>query len=104
MTMITKQVNFEEFWTWLQTSDGYKNNFSYEGAKALFEYLDEASDNGDLEQGQTDNYDAVAWCCEFTEYKDLNEVKENYNNIETLEDLRHNTIVVSEQPLIIADF
>lgn len=99
--MITTQVQFSDFWQWLQNSDSYKNNFSYEGAKALFDYLETASDNGETD---TMDFDPVAWCCEFSEYKDLDELKENYSNIETMQDLEYNTIVISESPLVIADF
>jgi hypothetical protein len=100
--MITTQVTFSDFWGWLNSSDGYKNSFSYEGAKALFEYLEEATDNGG--EVEPDNYDPVAWCCEFSEYADLDELKENYDSIESMEDLQNNTIVISESPLVIADF
>jgi hypothetical protein len=112
--MILQQVDFNDFWEWLGRSDSYKNNFSYDGAKALFEYIEEASDNG--EQEAADNYDPIAWCVEFSEYADFGEfqhdtgytkdgvVYKGYDNIDTLEDLSDHTIVISESPLVIADF
>jgi len=108
--MITTQVTFSDFWGWLQSSDSYKNNFSYEGAKALFEYLEEASDNG--EPSEADNYDPVAWCVEFTEFKDFKNWKTNFygtddtpiGQIKDLGELNNHTIVVNESPLVIADF
>lgn len=101
--MITQQVTASDFWQWLQSSSGYKNNFTYEGAKAVFEYMEEASDNG---EEQPDNFDPIAWCCEFAEYESLEELQKQYNNldIETVEDLEYHTIVVSENPLVIAQF
>lgn len=106
--MITTQIQFNDFWQWLQSSDSYKNNFSYDGAKALFEYLEE---NGGLE-GEQNNYDPVAWCCEFSEYKDLDEFNLQYfgkefvqdNGYESIDDLKDRTIVISESPLVIQDF
>lgn len=41
-----------------------RNNFSYEGAKALMEYLDNLSDD----MGKNIEYDPIAFCCDFAEY------------------------------------
>lgn len=100
--MITTEVQFHDFWDWLKDSDGYKNNFSYDGAKALFEYLEQYSED----TGDTVEFDPVAWCVEFSEYENLREVKENYNNIKTMQDLEDHTTVIEADNghLIIADF
>lgn len=100
--MITTEVQFHDFRSWLADSDGYKNNFSYDGAKALFEYLEQYSED----TGDTVEFDPIAWCCEFTEYENLKEVKDNYNNIKTMQDLEDNTTVIKADNghLIIADF
>ena len=67
--MITTQVQFDEFWRWLRSSDSYGSSFTYGGAKALFEYLDDATDDGlELHDQNNDNYDPIGWCVEFTEY------------------------------------
>ena len=34
-------VNFNQFNDWFTRSSSYKDNFSYEGRKALFDYLEE---------------------------------------------------------------
>jgi len=83
------------FWNWLQQSGSYKNNFSYEGfsyegAKALFNYLDDLSED----TGEDIEFDPIAWCCEFSEFDDLDEIKNQYDDIETIEDLRDNTQVI----------
>lgn len=57
------------FWEWQQRSDNYKNQFSLEGAKALFNYFDELSD--DL--GEDIEFDPIAWLCDFSEYDSLAE-------------------------------
>ena len=45
------------------------DNFSYEGLGALFEYFEE------LEEGLDEEFelDVIAICCDFAEYKDLEE-------------------------------
>jgi len=80
-----------------------KEQFSYEGKNALFEYLEgyEESTGEELE------FDPVAICCDYTEYKNLKEVLENYDNIKNLEDLEDNTQVIKiegKEGLIIQQF
>lgn len=43
-----------------------RDNFSYEGAKALMEYLEELSDY----TGENIEYDPIAFCCDFAEYSE----------------------------------
>jgi hypothetical protein len=43
--------------------ESYKNNFSYEGKKALFEYLEELEDSTFEHE-----LDPIALCCEYSEY------------------------------------
>ena len=75
--MITQQVNFDDFWTWLQSSGSYKNNFSYEGAKAVFHYMEDYQ----IDTGATVDFDPVVWCCEFSEYNSVKEAyKEHYGD------------------------
>jgi len=47
----------------------YKNNFSYDGKKALFEYLE----NYEEETNKEIELDPIALCCEYTEYESINE-------------------------------
>jgi|SRR5210317_391666 hypothetical protein len=48
-------------------------NFSVEGRKALFELLEEVNPDFEL--------DVIAICCEFSEYEDLNELKQEYSHL-----------------------
>ena len=43
-----------------------RDNFSYDGAEALMEYLDELS----ADIGDNIEYDPIAFCCDFAEYSD----------------------------------
>lgn len=80
-----------------------RDNFSYEGAKALMEYLDQLSEDID----QNIEYDPIAFCCDFSEYGDIDDIKEVYSHsdIQSLEHLMELTTVI-EFPggIIIKDF
>ena len=43
-----------------------RDNFSYEGAKALMEYLQEIAES----TGEAIEYDPIALCCEYAEYSE----------------------------------
>jgi hypothetical protein len=98
-----QEITSSQFSDWFLTSDTYKNNFSYEGLKSLYNYL------VDLEEDTGDNieFDPVAICCEYSEYENIEEIKNNYNDIETIEDLRDHTQVIEisgSDKIIIQDF
>ena len=78
-----------------------KDNFSYEGKVALFDYLEQLED--DL--GYELEYDPIAIRCDFTEYTGLEEIKSTYDDIKTIDDLYDNTSVIEfEGGIIIQDF
>jgi hypothetical protein len=98
-----QEITSSDFSDWFLTSETYKNNFSYKGLKSLYNYL------VDLEEDTGDNieFDPVAICCEYSEYENLEEIKNNYNDIETIEDLRDHTQVIEisgSDKIIIQDF
>ncbi|MHB8096032.1 MAG: hypothetical protein ACYDEI_00040 [Erysipelotrichaceae bacterium] len=73
--------------------DGFesrRNNFSYEGLKALFDYFMDFEE----ETGEELEFDPIAICCDYTEYENLEELQNNYNDIETMEDAQEHTIVI----------
>lgn len=86
--MIIQQVNFSQFCD--SFSDSYKNNFTYEGKKALFEYLEQLSED----MGEDIELDTIALCCEYNEYRDIEEIKGVYPNIKDIEDLRNYTQII----------
>ena len=98
-----QEITSSDFSDWFLTSETYKNNFSYKGLKSLYNYL------VDLEEdtGRNIEFDPVAICCEYSEYENLEEIKNNYNDIETIEDLRDHTQVIEisgSDKIIIQDF
>ena len=66
------------------------DNFSPEGLRALFAYLEEMEDD----TGKSMELDVIAICCDYSE-EPLHEVLENYG-LESLDELQDNTMVVSE--------
>lgn len=85
-------VNFNQFNDWFAQSDTYKNNFSYEGRFALFNYLENLEDDTD----DKIEFDPIAFCCEYSEYDNFKEFQENYDNdeITNLETLKDHTRVI----------
>lgn len=54
---------------------GREKYFSYEGFNALYNYLDEFSN----EIGEPFEVDVIGLCCDFTEYSDWEELYNNYS-------------------------
>lgn len=76
--------NFRDEFTACNRAD----QFSYEGLDALYELLEDFSQDMPIE------LDVIALCCDFTEYSDLSEALGNYNSMASLEDLHDNTLVL----------
>ena len=87
-TGIWKEVNFSDFCDSFYGS--YKNNFSYSGKKALYDYLVELSES----MGEVIELDTIALCSEWDEYENFDDIKETYDSIKDLEDLQNNTQVI----------
>ena len=73
------------------------SNFSYEGLKALYEYLTELEGDG----GQQLEFDPIAYCCEFTEYEDIKDFQRQHGHPDdhptkqyTIEEIRYFTQVI----------
>jgi len=83
------------------TDYGREDNFSHAGLRALYNYLIELEEDCDMNI----ELDVIALCCEYSEYEDLEEIQANYNDIETLEELRDRTQVIEfDGGVIIQDF
>ena len=87
-------VNEHTFRDRFMRSDNYKNNFSYEGLHALFEYFEELELEMD---GIEIEFDMVAICCEYTEYDNIKDFNADYSNddkVYTMDDIREETVVI----------
>ncbi len=83
-----QRVNFSDFWQAFHNHDR-GNQFSYEGLKALFDFLEEQErETGEME------LDVIALCCDYVEYKDFQEFKEDYPSIDSMDQLRDETTVI----------
>jgi len=85
-----KHINFYNFVDGF--SGQYEHNFTYEGKRALFDYLEEYEES----TGKTIEFDPIALCCDFTEYADIGEFHEDYDaeeypTMEAIED--HKTVI-----------
>ena len=61
---------------------GRQGNFSFAGLDALYDFIEEVAPDSEL--------DVIAYCCEFTEYENIEEFHgdydaEDYPNIESIE-------------------
>ena len=81
---------------------GRGEQFSYEGLKALYEYLEE------YETGEQQiELDVIDLCCEYAEYKSLEEFQEDYNqDYKSLGDIMDRTqvIMIDDTSFIIQQF
>ncbi len=84
-------------------SDAYKNNFTYEGKRALFDYLESLSEA----TGEDVELDIIALCIDFTEYEDFAQFSTQYTSCTTFEDIKDHTQVIEiegSDRFIIQDF
>ena len=67
------------------------DNFSYDGLTVLYDYFEELEN--DL--GDKIELDVVSLCCDFSEYDNLKELNEDYDNkYESLDELANETLVL----------
>jgi len=91
-----------------QLMDDLRNDdyakWTYDEAHALVEHYELLSEDCDINI----EWDTVAIRCEWTSYSNLNEVNDNYSDLDakTIEDLREHTEVLTceDGTLIIQDF
>jgi hypothetical protein len=96
-------INFYDFSDAFRKA-GRADQFTYEGQRALFEYLEQYEEDCDTEI----EFDVIALCCEYVEYESLEEFhgeydKENYPDLNTLSE--HTEIIqINSDSFIIACF
>jgi len=66
------------------------SNFTYEGLECLYNYLIDYERDTDTEI----ELDVIALCCDYSEYKDLEEYKQNYSSINSIKDIQDATIYI----------
>ena len=83
-------VTRTRFINWFRQSNTYKNQFSFEGQFALYDYFEEL----ELGTGEQLQYDPIAICCDYTEYENIEEYNENYQPVENLDQIRELPTVI----------
>ena len=74
---IVETISESQFIDAFKKWDTYKNAFSYEGLKALYDYLWEVSECMDNKQIELD---VVAICGDYTEYANWKEFEDDYGD------------------------
>jgi hypothetical protein len=95
-------INFSQFCDEFKTM-GRDNSFSYEGKKALFDYLEQLEED----TGDEIELDVIALCCDYSEYSNIKEFQCDYSTeYETIEDIENETIVIKidDEAFIIQQF
>jgi len=95
-----QNVSFNTFYNAFQETR--PNNFSYNGLRALYDYLSEYENS----IGEEIEFDMIALCCDFSEYENFEEFKNDYQDFETLEELQEHTtvIMIDDESFIIQVF
>ncbi len=85
--MIYLEVNFSMFCDQFHRM-GRKDQFSYEGKKALWEYLDSLYPNEDMNESW--ELDVITLCCDWAEYTEEDFIREyGQDSSESLEELKN---------------
>lgn len=72
-------------------SNTYKNNFTYGGLGALYDYLEQLSD----ETGEDIELDIVSLACEYAEYATLEDFQADFGkDYQSMEDIKQETTVI----------
>ncbi|WP_288985317.1 hypothetical protein [uncultured Flavobacterium sp.] len=70
---------------------GRKENFSYNGLEALYDFLTEIEEGSGIEQ----ELDVIAICCDFTEYENLAEYNREHDPVSSVDEIEEETIVIA---------
>jgi len=83
-------IQFNQFHDAFQRM-GRGDQFTYNGLKALFEYL-ESLEN---ETGEETELDVIALCCDYSEYENLDAFQNDFSeDYESLDDIEQATTVI----------
>jgi len=70
---------------------GRTENFTYEGLRALFDYLESFEED----TGEPVELDVIGLCCDFTEYRNLEEFRRDCGDeFESLEDVEEEYFII----------
>jgi len=82
-------VYFNDFYDVFQSKR--PDDFSYEGLKALFDYLEQYEQDCDQEL----ELDVIALCCDFAEYDSIDQFRSDYGDeYQTFDDIEQKTTLI----------
>ena len=84
-----QSINFSQFCDSFHGTS-HEHNFSYEGKRALFDYLEQLEDDTETKI----ELDTVALCCDYTEFDSLEDIQAEYPQITSLETLQDATTTI----------
>ena len=96
---ITDTITEYSFRNGFMSMDSTKNNFSYEGLRQLYIYLEELS----YGIGEDIEFDPVAFCMDYAEYTSMEELKDNYSTVDDQE-IEDNIIYKGKDFILIRQF
>ena len=96
---ITATITEYSFKDGFMSMDSTKDNFSYEGLRQLYYYLEELSDG----IGEDIEFDPIAFCMDYAEYGTFKELKDNYSTVDDQE-LEDNIIYECEDFILVRQF
>jgi len=105
--MLVKKIEIEDFLGEFKKY-GRESQFSYNGKKALFEFLNQLSED----TGEPIELDIIGICCNFTEYDSVEDFNDDYGhgigcNVDSIEDIGYFTLIIpieGGKSFIIQDF
>ena len=86
-------VTRNDFIEWFRKSEERKNQFSWFALDSLFTYLEEYEES----TGEQIKFDPIAICCDYTEYENIEEYKENYALGNNINEIRELTTVIKSR-------
>ena len=88
MAIITEvnEWDFKRFF-----NESRPENFSLEGLYTLYNYLNDLSED----IGEDIELDIIAICCDYTEYESLEKALEQYENINSYDELEQHTSILN---------
>ena len=94
-----RRVEFRDFVDAFERM-GRADNFSEDGLRALFDYLEDIEDD----IGKPIELDVIGFCCDFSEYRNLDEFRrdcgEDYQTLEDVEE-DYSVIPVGDEGFIV---
>lgn len=100
MTYVYSLPTGNYFYHWQQSSDTYKDTFSYKESQAICDYYEGLAED----MGEPILFDPIAWLCDISKVGDLEQLEGEYG-LDSIDDLRDRTTLITEEfPILFINF